>query len=802
MVGFVYLEASFGQRKPDAPKYANFFTFSIRLCMLRLTPKAGFLLVFILCSSGLFLRFGPFFSFEKGMVIEAYGDGFKAYMSPAWHALYDTSWSHFEGMHYPYGDHLVMSDPQPLVANAIKAVGPPGEARIQTVINWTHLAMLGSILLSALFLYLLFERLQLPIWFAVGASVALSFLAPMVARMGFHFGLAQPAALSVVLYLVLRFQERPAWKWSLFIAAAVIFFSLFHFHYFGLLVLGLSLYFLVDALLGATRQSVWTLLAHYAVQVLVPFVLLYSWINVGISVADRASQPWGFLYYRARLEGLFTSLDQPHWRWFSKWVSPLPPLDVEAVNYIGLVAGVFTVLVVFIQLRSGFRKAIFPLEMPGRAFLLRLFLSAVLLLFFALGLPFIISPLHELLRYLGPLQQFRALGRFSWYFFYAANISGLAWFAYLWRSKPWLLCLPLGILGLEAWFFIQSRDVGLDSVPGLAAEESVMQRAIQQPSDYQAIFTIPFFHLGSESFWLEPYGALQQEAMVLALRSGLPLQNAMLSRTSLGQTLRQLQMVSEPYREPAIRADFPNERPLLLLYDREEAARQAPRWSHFTHNLDTFGMELVFVQGTVNYYNVPLDYFSKNLQHRREQVVMEIEGASLIPNGKYKVSPRLAPFVVHSFDEESSRHPYQGRGGFEGEGKKENLLYTWQIPEQSAGVAHTISYWFFVQADLQSRGTCVLRERNPNGTVAQEQSAELHRHWTVFDTNGWVLLEFPFRPQQAGNQLEIVLKNDLIGRRPIFADELLIRPADMSVFASNSRWLWKNNRFYPQQVAR
>ncbi|MFZ4558883.1 MAG: hypothetical protein ACOYOD_01700 [Saprospiraceae bacterium] len=739
-----------------------------------------------ICAFLLFLRFGDYLRFEKGMVIEPYGDGLKAYMSPAYHALYDSTWTLFQGMHYPYGDHLVMSDPMPIVANGLKLFHSPGSDLIDETIRWTHLSMLLSILVSALFLYLILERLQLPVWLACTAALALSFMAPMVARMGFHFGLAQPAALPMAFYFLMRFQESPRWGYSALLAFTILFFSLFHFHYFGLFVLGISLYYFIDFMLIRRGRHWARMLPHYALQVLVPFVLLNTWLGSGPEVSDRASQPWGFSFYRARLEGLFTSAEQRQWQWVDRWVSPLPDLDIEAQNYIGLFAGFGLFLLLAIQLRAGFRRPLLPDAVPQRAFLVRLLPASLLLLLFALGLPFALPGVEPLLRFTGPLQQFRALGRFSWMFYFAANLFVLAWASHLLRREKWALGAIAALLCVESYQYIMARNLALDPIPSLQANASLAQQALIDPGDYQAITTVPFFHLGSESFWWEPTH-LQQEAMVLALRTGLPLCNAMLSRTSRSQTIKQLQLMSEPYRPPVLLKDLPDQRPLLLLYDKRGAAAQSPKWDHFRSALDTMGIELLFTTNDFNLYKLPLSFFEKNLGKREQEMATLTDTLA---------EPDPLRFVRRSFDELKSGKKYQGAGALQSSAHKVKTLYDGPVPLAGPEGRYAMSFWAFVDEDLRSRSEVHVRVYHPQtGETAFEIREGVHRWSTVFDPKGWALVEYELQAA-AGMYLHVSVQNKMLGRAPLYFDEWLLRPANYAVKSSGGHFFSYNNRFY------
>ncbi len=765
--------------------------------MTRRATTAGILAVLVLTGALIALRFPDILASKKGMVIEPYGDGMKAYMSPIFHAGYDSTFSHFQGMNYPYGDHLVMSDPQPVLANVLKMVFKPGDQLVRVGITWTHYLMLLSIMGSALFLFLLFRELQLPIGYSVWIATALSFMAPMVARMAYHFGLAQPAAVPVILFLLMRFYQSRRWITSLLIGFSVLFFSLLHLHFFGLLALALSLFFLMEFLIEISWKRLAFLAGHFGIQIGLPLALLMAWLYGGQTVGDRSSQPWGFLHYRAKLDGIFVSLDQPHFRFADRWLTPLRTLDVEAANYIGLVAGAVFFVLLWRFIRWKGKNPLLPETVPHRVFLTHLFWVGAITLVFALGFPFILPGMDSLLKYLGPLQQFRALGRFSWMFFYTANIIAFTWAWHSLSGRKWVMPALALILGMEAFFFIQHRDLKLDPIPGLQEAMPLTQKAFLDPGDYQASLTVPFFHLGSENFWLEPEGFIQQEAMVLAMRTGIPMMNAMMSRTSLSQTYNLLQLVSEPYRKPAVLEDLPSQKPLLLLRDEQRFALQAPRWDHFA---DTSGMEWVYAKDRLKVFTLPLSYFNKSLERRRQSVLEEMNADSLTERNGYLVTDGDAGFVHQNWDDQEGEYTYQGKGGFSGTMKKANRVFEGHLPSQVDGQRMVFSVWMYLREDLRPRTDLLLEELDP-GTKAQIQQIAVQAHsWaTVFDPNGWALIEVPFTQTKTNSILRVTFQNKAMGNAPLMLDELLIRPENVHIFQRQAGYFWKDNRFYPEK---
>src|SRR5689334_14984678 len=49
------------------------------------------------------------------------GDGEKNYFTLAWYVLHDKGW-HFSGMNYPYGENIIYTDNQPILAMLLRWV--------------------------------------------------------------------------------------------------------------------------------------------------------------------------------------------------------------------------------------------------------------------------------------------------------------------------------------------------------------------------------------------------------------------------------------------------------------------------------------------------------------------------------------------------------------------------------------------------------------------------------------------------------------------------------------------------------
>ncbi|MEL7122685.1 MAG: hypothetical protein AAFO07_24775, partial [Bacteroidota bacterium] len=510
--------------------------------------KTGLLLLVIIGFLFLFFRFNDFFRTPNSRVVEPYGDGFKAYTVIWYHAKYDSTYSHFEGMNYPYGDHAVSSATQPIVSNTIKWISRNFYDISDYTIGIVNLSMLLSFLACMVVLYLIFVKLGMPVWYSILIAFGVGVLSPQTYRILAHYGLAHPVVMPLIFYLWLLFQEKRSWKYSVMMGLTLWFFAQVHFYYFAIIGFAVSLLFLFDFLL---ERMPWKKLPnyamHYGIQIVIPLIYFFVWLYANDTVEDRNQYPWGFFAYRMHWEGLFTSLTQPHFRAINKLIE-IRQLDYEAKSYLGFVAALGFLILLLRIFANQFRKLPLFEEVAGRKYLNTLFFTGISAFIFSLGIPFIIPGLEGLLDYTGPLRQFRSIARFAWIFFYTSNIIMFVmlfhWFK---NSHRYLIILAILILGFEAYNFNIHLKPDLDEVKEFEEGQRFSDIANIDFSKYQAIQTVPYYNIGSDNFWWEPEGFILQKSLTLSVQTGLPVTSAMLTRTSLSHTINLLQFAIEPY---------------------------------------------------------------------------------------------------------------------------------------------------------------------------------------------------------------------------------------------------------------
>ena len=744
-------------------------------------------------------RLPDYFTLGQQKFIEPWGDGYKAYHAIFYHVEHDSTYSHFEGMNYPYGEHVVPGACQPLLSNTLKILAGLGLDLQPYHPDLLHYFLLLGFLLCAIFLYLIFTRLGLPPWYSGLVAIGITFLAPQMDRFGAHFGLAHPELLPIVCYFLLRWHEEQHWKWSLGLGLVVWAYSLVHFYYFAILGFAIAGWVGVRWLARKDWAKTAAYFMHGFFMLGLPLLFFFLWMLYPDPVTDRNPVPWGFFNYRSRLSGIFTDLAQPHWQWIDKQLVTVHRPDMEAKAYIGIIATAFVLVMIVQVVRWVAKKWTWPQENEQEKYLKYQLISGVLILLFALGLPFILPYGEKLLKYTGPIQQFRSIGRFAWVFYYAVNISAF-YYLYRWASsrtkqvhRIGLLALPLLLLFFEGYHYNFSKDLALDKLENWEAGEYFTDWPIDY-SQYQACVPVPYFNIGSDNFWWAAKGWISQKPHTLSLQTGLPLTSAMLTRTSLSQTLNQLQLVTEPYRLPKILEDYPNDKPLLLFWDNERVQEYGNRFLHLNQRA-----KLLHTDDWLHLYELPLASFGCRIVDQIEHVKAEMDSMYLHQDG-WLSTDTTQTWWYSSYDDEQVDTAYFGSGELAGQMAYWNRLIDTVWQSNYTGEL-TISFWHYLNSDRAARTTIAWTEYDTEtGTEIFRQERRTNENVVIFDDRGWGLVEFSLPRQQANSRIELIVRNDDMKTGPLRIDELLIRPAASSVARRLPNGWWWNNRWYPNEL--
>ncbi len=729
-------------------------------------------------------------------------DGFRSFMASIYHAKYDSSYLYYEGMNYPYGDRTVFSGCQQLFSNAAKFIS-------QNVVDisdygpvFIHSATLLSLLFCGLFLYLLFRKLKLPIVYSIAVAAGITFLSPQLDRFNGHYGLTYTLVIPCCVYLLYLFEEKRHWKYSIYIATFLLLLSQSHMYLFALALFTISLYFVYRLLFDFNRANLMWYGGQWLIQCLLPFVLLEVWINLVDFINDRPKYPYGFKVYIAHWQSIFFNHETDLGEWVQKR-KPIHPFGtVEGLAWIGSAALLLIIKELIRIPVNWFRGSKWAAyESKDFRFLARFLAAAVTLLIVSFGKPFIWQAFEGLEMHIGPLRQFRSLGRFAWSFYYISNIVVfyLLWHQCKQYKQWWWKWLPLliavVILCNDAYFYAGKRKNKIHPIPSKRAEFKAADHPWLEQIDierYQAMLPIPFYHVGSENIWMQAHGKFLQKSLWASVQTGLPSMGVFMTRTSLSQTLKMVELVAEPYRAPLVLKDLPNEKPILVFISNQE---HGPVWYRYDHLF--YGLQPIFKDKLVTLYELPIERLRMRPTERRDDFLREMNTIPLFPAGGLLSKDSLPNFVYKSFDKESTERSYRS-GGFQGIGNQDNLLFEGAIPQQDKESRYVFSIWSFAKADLHMKQWLHIKEYDASGKEIKVKHFEMSKFIRSVDGE-WVLIDIPFYLESSESSIRVSVDNNDLYSQSFFVDEMQIRRQDAILFKDSGEELVRNNRWFGKE---
>lgn len=485
------------------------------------------------------------------LLLTADGDGLKSYYCFVFHLQFDESFMHFGGMNYPHGEHYLFTDGFPAIAwllQLLPFLKPYG-------ISIIHLSLAVSLLFTPFFLYLILRKFQVNEWIAVLGALCLFILQPQFPRLFSHLSLAYSIFFPLSWYLLLRFKEKGAsFKWTSLLIVNQLFWYFMH-PYLGFMI---SVFYGVDWFIAqfnkkdSWKKRLWTL-----IPVILPAVVVQLFLKLTDSITDRPTAPYGFFEYQAHWKSIFLPDAGPIHEWVSNYVS-FEEFRWEGYAYIGILSITMLVVAVFILMWQRLKKSVEKITFPAPLF--PAMLAAIFLLILSFGFPFNGNP--HWLDHLTFLKQFRALGRFSWVFYYVIGVFGIYVLQLLYQKiKSWesahhfkfksaLLISSLFVVQLSEGFSLlkipTSFTKNLFDIHQLGqAERKLIHEAKSQRINVKAIMPLPWFHIGSEIYGKEVDPMTLRKSFLLSVHTGIPLYAVMLGRTSKQQTLDYFHVFNE-----------------------------------------------------------------------------------------------------------------------------------------------------------------------------------------------------------------------------------------------------------------
>jgi hypothetical protein len=722
-------------------------------------------------------------------------DGLQNYYGHIYHVKYDSTYLRTSGMNYPYGEMIYYTGVQLVPASILKFISNNICDISDYMIGIQNILMISSILIAAIFLFLIFFELGVAWLPGSLAAIAIAFLSPQLDRFGGHFSLTYVFAIPLIVYLILRFNRKDS-----FVLSSLICFTSFwafttHPYFFGmneaLLLFYWGYYFYKN-------HKTWKSgIPHWFIQFVLPYVVVQLFGIISDHVTDRTQNPWGFLFSRATPEGVFLPFGKPYGRFLEHLFKSTSYISWEGVAYVGLI-GVFASLIIFkrgvISVKSKhFARILTPFD---NNLLNTLFWGSFITLLYSFGIPFVFK-LEWLQYYIGPLKQMRAIGRFAWIFFYLINIIGvyIIWNYLKDKKYKHLIWIPLIILGYDSYLnasrcssYVNNEFPLLyDKTNSLPENEWVK---LIKPDNYQAIIPIPYFHLGSENIGIGVKCNNLKTTLYASLKTGLPTTAIYLCRTSISESYNSIQLAFEPYRKPLLLKSCKNRKPFLLL------ACKCETYSEGEIKMLKQG-NLLFEGDQFSLYELPFNKLEHITDSLYDKAFNEYSTSKLFKHGELMTNTDTLNFVYQNFDRiKNSYETYLGNGSYKGNIKCPEIIFNGRIPNCDRSKEYTISFWFGnVLKDLYLRSALIIAKADSTGKAYQEEYTGMATHVVLIDGN-WALCETKIKLSKQSDMLKIIVKSDELRKGDLLLDELLIKPTSTQIFKIINKGVVKNNRLY------
>lgn len=553
---------------------------AIRNFFLHLTKAQGAWLTVALMLTLICYYFWPIVFHPLEYWFSIGGDATKNYYAAAYYAKYDSG-LRFTGMNYPYDEHILFTDgsfPISWIMQLMQRAGLNVADYTVPVINY---ALLLSLVVAAVFLFLLLYELGVAAAFAIVAGTGIALLSPQLQRFLGHFSLGYICYLPIVLYCLFR-QTRSTkpFKWSLISIVAGLFFGLLHSYLIAISAAFLLSFGFVFLIVQRVQHRFdWKQLAAIVFSALTPVILIQLFIALTDPYAsERVKVPWGFDAFYATWRSVFLPPGWNHFNFFEQ------PGNGEGYGYIGVVAWIGLIVFVIVELlhfRDNNEKR-FSFFSTNPFLITTLFASFIVLLY-AMQYPWRFG-MRAVADDVPLINQFRSLGRFSWPFYYAAGIFAVCVLDKMLRTnyflqRSWLRYITYVLLTALLFFDAQSNVKPLKQFQQWSRvaqdfwPDDEMKRAIEKSghniSDFQAVMELPFHHIGTEKFWIE--GRYSSErAVEVSYNTGLRMINCQMARTPIFQSANVIQLTSSSHIEKVLLKQLKqNGKPILLVVSDE-----------------------------------------------------------------------------------------------------------------------------------------------------------------------------------------------------------------------------------------
>jgi len=714
------------------------------------------------------------------------GDGIKNYFTYAGH-IKESSVINSQLMNWPYGEHCLFLDCQPALSLFLKFATSFFPHIADYSIGIVNFLMLFSIVLSALFVYLILSELKIHWIPAIVSAVSIALLAPQIQRVSGHFSLAYSFVIPLTWYLFIRFSKSSKkLRWSVLLFCNNLFWFFIH-AYLGMIIVSFLLLCFIFAFIfyEKSKYKQFQQWLYLFLQTFLPLLLFWLILLITDTHIDRPQNPFGFLFYTSSFESVFLPNHKP--------LRPLITTDLhqewEGLAYIGMASIVVFVILIFSNLVKLFTRRTWignSAIMSNPILIVALSASFVLLLF-SMGFPFKLG-MEFLLDWMPAIKNFRGTGRFAWVFYYVITIESIYFIHAIWLSKQkkliytiLLFLVPLSYLceGIPTHVEMGTQ---IHTTPNLF-DKRQLPEAISKglyymdKNSYQAILPLPFYCIGSDTYTLTGTDKSCCISMLLAYHSGIPIAGNSSGRTSISESRNSIQLLSPNYYKKSIENDLKEDRPFLIIYTHEplsEYENAVLAQAKELYVTDDYSLYLLPKAALFhNNANEIMAYFNQlkpQLNYNKGFLTTSLDSNTLI--------------YFHSFEDISHPISFSGKGSYCGEVANYNVLAELDTKKIALNKEYVLSFWLYneegkVSQDVQN-ALIFVQTVDSDGHIEWKSQSKAANSMVI--NGSWSLIEINFSIPYKVRQISVVLKGDHKSKEHFYIDDILIREKDVDIY--------------------
>jgi hypothetical protein len=769
-----------------------------------MSKRFTLLLLILICFIFLVILYGKIIFNPNQYIFYPDGDAVKTSYYFASHIKNDDSYLFVNSINYPSGEHIIYPDFQPIFVTAIKLLSevfPVLSNYSIGILNWI---MVMSFVIGVIFFYLIFVEFKLPPLYAAAGAFCIILLSPQIFRLLGHLGMAYSCFFPVSWYMIIKFfNSGKSIKWTLWLLLNNLFWLFVH-PYLGIFALSFLLLSWIFHIISGLRTQLRNPrnYLNILVQVFLPIIIFRLLVVLTDVYPDKTQDPWGLLSFFSTPNTIFIPTHPPLRPIIDKLVN-VGRQTWEAWAYVGFPSTVLFISLLLLIIIKVLRKDYYSITDYFPKSINIYLLSAFSLLIYSMGFPYILK-IEFINKILHPLIHFRVLGRFAWIFYYVF-VSYCILIFYIIFQK--LKSKKLSWIGLAIIFsalilyFFEGLAFHKAVAPSLTRQLNFFKKsnldslyikamASFNPSDYQAILPLPFYHNGSDNFEVNGTQKSKNISFIISYYEDLPICGAASMRTSISRSKNIIQLLSPSFYRKDIFYDLPDKRPFLITYSKEPLSvyqSSLLKKSKLIHENDDFSL-----------YELPFDsifYFDVTEAFKE----FELKKESLFCRNNFYVSDTTDFLYYDNFDTLNSNIRLRGPGSYKGYRKNYNIIAHFDTGYFKPGIEYSVSIWFYNKGVSRVQSDFIVQETDTCNILHWNYKTRFMECEVI---NGdWSLGELNFLVSSSKSKLDIIIKGSERAKDSIYVDDLLIRAANNQVYEvqrdsmNNISGLVVNNQF-------